>query len=83
MVSVPLVTQRTIAGVGASGVVARLLRTTSVLSCCAFIDICSEHRRGAVSGGRPGSIPVQYVKKKKRLEESICLGYASHGITEV
>lgn len=73
VVSVPLVAQRTIAGVGASGVVARLLQTTGVSTCCTFIDVCSQHRRQAVSKGRLGSLPVQCVKSKKKTTGGIDL----------
>lgn len=83
MISVPLVAQRAIAGVGASGVFAGLLGTTGVSSRCTFIYVCREHRRGTVSRGRPSSIPVRCRKKNKQLKQSICLGYTSPVITDV
>lgn len=42
VLSTPLVAWRTLAGVGASGVVARLLWATGVSSCCTFIDISAQ-----------------------------------------
>lgn len=43
VVSVPLVALRTLAGVGASGVVACLVRAASVSTCRAFIYVCNKH----------------------------------------
>lgn len=43
VVSVLLVAWRTLAGVGASGVVARLFRATSVSTCRTFIYVCNKH----------------------------------------
>lgn len=45
VISVPLVARRTLAGVGASGVVARLFRATSVPTCRTLIYVCDKHAK--------------------------------------
>lgn len=42
VVSVPLVAWRTLAGIGASGVVASLIRATSVSTCRTFVYVSAE-----------------------------------------